>query len=591
MKLHIFVALKHILTDYDLSVLNSETEISEGEDDGLGKENLVFNSIDDRKTKQSQSSSSVNKRKLSPKTVRIGKNSKKINNRNSQNSIYGEDLLDFEGPKLIEGIKYWLYFYQITAQLNWIGKPLYVSMLYKVLILMLTAWNTTTRVVLKFYNLQIINENYRNPIFLFISCMGFMTLMGQIFITFRVNLFDLCPLYKILITPKLCFLKKEVLQVLGDRCLGSYILGLLFHTVLISMLASKDLTQFVNDFHIFSFLLDLYTNTIFIFMVVGLSHQDLYVRCAFGHWLLGLRSHLEHRFTHLHKYQRNKLRIMRAQNINLNNEQQLINLINSDEEAINKSFRDEFEGLDGNGNRNRKNFPRLITFDMIQRNLNNMDDHLEVLRSVQISSMVLLSLNAFLVNGSLFLVSYHLLADQNNFYHGFLFLLLSLECLVLIFLCYSGDRWVYYALSSFVQTVEDEYFMQSDIKNQPEIEQDNQFSIGPDNTYNEIGGMRRNLSVKSQVNNINSEEIPKSGLSAMELELEASKTVQSCRIYKAQQMLFIRKKDVLFCREFLHQFENHLATPWSKLTFITHLHMARTFVTLIAAQIIFDHEH
>lgn len=591
MKLHIFVALKHILTDYDLSVLNSETEISEGEDDGLGKENLVFNSIDDRKTKQSQSSSSVNKRKLSPKTVRIGKVSKKINNRNSQNSIYGEDLLDFEGPKLIEGIKYWLYFYQITAQLNWIGKPLYVSMLYKVLILMLTAWNTTTRVVLKFYNLQIINENYRNPIFLFISCMGFMTLMGQIFITFRVNLFDLCPLYKILITPKLCFLKKEVLQVLGDRCLGSYILGLLFHTVLISMLASKDLTQFVNDFHIFSFLLDLYTNTIFIFMVVGLSHQDLYVRCAFGHWLLGLRSHLEHRFTHLHKYQRNKLRIMRAQNINLNNEQQLINLINSDEEAINKSFRDEFEGLDGNGNRNRKNFPRLITFDMIQRNLNNMDDHLEVLRSVQISSMVLLSLNAFLVNGSLFLVSYHLLADQNNFYHGFLFLLLSLECLVLIFLCYSGDRWVYYALSSFVQTVEDEYFMQSDIKNQPEIEQDNQFSIGPDNTYNEIGGMRRNLSVKSQVNNINSEEIPKSGLSAMELELEASKTVQSCRIYKAQQMLFIRKKDVLFCREFLHQFENHLATPWSKLTFITHLHMARTFVTLIAAQIIFDHEH
>lgn len=592
-KLHIFVALKHILTDGDSTILNSETGILESDEDDDGKENFVFNSIDDRKTKQSQNCNSLNKRKLSPKTVSISKVSKKTNYKNSQISIYGEDLLDFEGPKLIEGIKYWLYFYQITAQLNWIGKPLYVSMIYKVLVLMLVAWGITNRIVLKFYSLHIINENYRNPIFLFISGMGFITLMGQIFITFRVNLFDLCPLYKILVTPKLCFLKKEILQVLGDKCLGSYILGLLFHTILISMLASKDLTQFVNDFHIFGFLLDFYSNIVFIFMIVGLSHQDLYVRTAFGHWLLALRSHLEHRFTHLHKYQRNKLRIMRAQNINSNSEQQLINLINSDEEAINKSFRDEYEaGLDGNGN--RKNFPRLITFDMIQRNLNNMDDHLEVLRSVQISSMVLLSLNAFLVNGSLFLVSYHLLADQNNFYHGFLFLLLSLECLVVVFLCYSGDRWVYYALSSFVQTVEDEYFMQSDIKNQPETQQDKRFNIGTsDNTYNEIEGIRRNSSIKSQqqVNNINCPEILKSGVSPMELELDASKTVQSCRIYKAQQMLFIRKKDVLFCREFLHQFENHLATPWSKLTFITHLHMARAFVTLIAAQIIFDHEH
>lgn len=608
-KLHICVALKHILTDGDSNILtSSETEL---EDENKG--NFHSPNLNNQKSRPSRSSNG--NKKLSPEIVEGNKFDKKKDIRRrqaesyqSQLSVYGEDLLDFEGPKLIDGIKNWLRLYQFFGQLNWIGKPLYLSIIYKILVFSLFVYCTIYRIVLKFYSLRIINENYRNPIFLFISCIGFLTLVGQIIVTLRVNLFYLCPLYKILITPKLCFVKREILEILGDRTIGVFILGLLFHTSLISMLVSKNLQQFVNDFHITGFLLDFYTNTVFIFYIVGLSHVDLYIRSAFGHWLLALKSHLEHRFTHLHKYQRQKLRQMRAQNINLVSQQQLINLINADEEAINRSFRDEYQESHSSDGKKEREIPRLITFDMIQRNLNNMDDHLEVLRSVQISSMVLLSLNAFLVNGGLFLLSYHLLADQRNFYHGFLFLLLSLECLVIIFLCYSGDRWVYYSLSSFVQTVEDEYFMQSDIKTPTEIQQQQQQKpesnqSGIDSNVDEIEFIEGNPSINfrnqlqqeasKQVNNtidpVN--EFSKPGLSPLELELAATKTVEGCKIYKAQQMLFIRKKDVLFCREFLYQFENHLATPWSKLTFITHLHMARAFVTLIAAQIIFDHEH
>lgn len=603
-KLHILVLLKHILSDGNSDILTSpemETELEDGDED---KENISLPHPNIQKIKQSRRSISfATGKKLSPEIVEINKISEKTAMRRRQAnqsrvSIYGEDLLDFEGPKLIEGIKNWLRFYQFFGQLNWIGKPLYLSIIYKFLVFALLVYCFTYRIVLKFYNLKIISEDYRNPIFLFISCIGFLTITGQVIVTLRTNLFDLCPLYKILITPKLCFVKREILVILGDGTLGIFLLALLFHTLLVSMIVSKDLQQFVNDFHLTDFLLDFYTNTVFLFYIIGLSHMDLYTRSAFGHWLLALRSHLEHRFTHSHRCQRRTLRRIKGENFDMIGQQQLINIINADEEATNRSFRDEYQGFDS-GDGSKKNFPRLITFDMIQRNLNNMDDHLEVLRSVQISSMVLLSLNAFLVNGGLFLLSYHLLADQHNFYHGFLFLLLSLECLGIIFFCYSGDRWVYYALSSFVQTVEDEYFMQSDIKTPTEIQQptSNQSgidSVGTSNN-NEIEFIERNPSINFQnelrENAASDQANNFTGFSPLELEIEASKTIESCRMYKAQQMLFIRKKDVLFCREFLHQFENHLATPWSKLTFITHLHMARTFVTLIAAQIIFDHEH
>lgn len=607
-KLHVHVALKHILSGGESKILSSDSEEEEQKVELEEIEN-VGSSSKSRVRPQDLS------KKLSPRIARRRKRSK------AQHpppvDTYGEWMLDFEGPKLIEGIKVCMTFNQIIGQLNWIGKPLYFSIFYKIAVFSLFIYCATTRFFLKFYGLRIINENYRNPIFLFIGGMGCLTLLAQVIVSIRLNLFNLCPLYKILVTPKLCFVRREILSILGDQTLVAIMLGLVLHTLITSMAVSRDLRQFVNEFHIGGFMLDCYVNGVFLSCIIGMPFTDLYVRSAFGHWLLGLKSHLEHRFAHLHRYQRRKLRLLKSQggySSSESREKAFLDL-NSSAEDVNESFRNEFIQSGTN-----KPPPRLVTFDVIQRNLNNMDDHLEVLRSVQISTMVLLTLNAFLVNGALFLLSYHLLADQHNLYHGFLFLLLSLECLTFVFLSYSGDRWVYYALSSFVQTVEDEYFMQSDIKTSTQVPNTQASgntdsdalvqSTGATSNINDadfttttttttlkdssinkrLQGHIRNLD-EEQASELNLNNISANDRSALELELESSTTVESCRIYRAQQILFIRKKDVLFCREFLHQFENHLATPWSKLTFITHLHMARAFVTLIAAQIIFDHEH
>jgi len=205
---------------------------------------------------------------------------------------------------------------------------------------------------------------------------------------------------------------------------------------------------------------------------------------------------------------------------------------------------------------------KIVTLDEIQKNLNTMDDHLEVLRSVQTSSLVLITLNAFLTNGALLLLAYNLLANKGNYYHGLLLILIAVNYTIIIFFCYIGDSWLYYALSSFVQTVEDEYFLQGgdggDISGAINSEQSQSLSRAPN-------GNRSSLPLYNYGESID--------------------------LSREHQLLLIKKKDVLFCREFLHQFENHLATPWSKLTVKVHLRIIGTFVTLIAAQIIFDHEH
>lgn len=506
----------------------------------------------------------------------------------------GDGILDFNGPKLITGVRGWLKLYQILGQINWIGLPLYISIIYKLIVFCIVNYTLTTRIMLRLLELQIMNENYKNPIFLFISCLGFISITAQVFVTLRVNMFDLCPLFKMLTTPRLCFVRVQELEKLGSRSLVFILICHVYHTILLSMLVSKDLEDFINNFYLPTFLLDLYTNMVFMYYLVGTSHLDLFIRSAFGHWLLALKSHLEHRFTYLHKHQRIKKRRDRDQLISRlagDCDVDDVNLYHLQEQQAMKEF---------NLQQRHFNNLKLITFDEIQKNLNNMDDHLEVLRSIQISSLVLLTLNAFLANGALFLISYHLLADQSNFYHGFILLLIALNTVFIIFISYSGDWWIYYALSSFVQTVEDEYFMQSDIVKTPQpssiagtnvvVNASNLLSMSIHSQHRSI-----QQSATSSTSSLNEAAVTAAAattttVSTVDRELDSlDNNIDELTSY--QQMLLIKKKDVLFCREFLHQFENHLATPWSKLNFITHLHMARAFVTLIAAQIIFDHEH
>lgn len=502
MSLHVSVWLKHIL--------DREPTLADYED----------SDSDATETTKASRQRDDQRRGENPSTDKIGN---------------GAELLDFDGPKLSHGCKNWLAFYQLVGQINFIGRPLYVSIIYKLLICSLLFYSLIFRYLLKLYNLHLIKDTFRNPIFLFISFLAAATFMAQVLVSLHVNLFDLCPLYKILTTPKLCFVKTEVQHIIGTRSLSSFLVVQLYNTLLMSMLLTRSVDDFFNQFDLFTFLLDYYFITVFAYYLVGLTQMDLYIRLAFGHWLMALKSHLEFQFTYLHSQQRRSMR----QSLAASGQMPTGNRQDSRSSEL------------------RKRPLRLITFNEVQKNLNNMDDHLEVWRSVQIGNIVLLTLNAFLANGALFLLTYHLIADQSDYYHGCILLLLSINYIVSTFMSYSGDRWLFYALSSFVQTVEDEYFMQNDIKisNTLSNQQEGSSSIGGDST-----SVQPLATLESDTNMI-------------------------------QQLLLIKKKDVLFCREFLHQFENHLATPWSKLTLKSHLHMLRTFVTLVAAQIIFDDEH
>lgn len=454
------------------------------------------------------------------------------------------EMLDFSGPKLICGYNGWLLFLQIIGQINWIGKPLYLSIIYKLIVFCIASYCLFYRLLGRLYSLTFPDGGYRNPIFIFITLAGSFTIMIQILVNVKLNLLDLCPVFKILQTPRLCFLRQDVLHKLGNQTLTVTMILHVYVAFVMNLLAAENFTELVANFSLLNFLLDCFSVGVYTYYIMGICAVDFYIRSAFGHWLMALRSHLELRFTQAHRRER---RLKRSANL----ASRAWSCCSGQSRMLLKRARADVE-LIGTKQQLEDNQPP-AAFDQIQRNLNNMDDHLEVLRSIQEVSLVGISLMTFLVNGSLFLFVYNLIANQRDYYRGSVFLVLALSYIYVTFICYFGDRWVYYALGSFVQTVEDEYFMQS-------------------NMFNEAHAG----SQSHPAQNTNSHE-----------DFGANKEL----FHDDESMLIIRKKDVLFCREFLHQFENHLATPWSQLTFKSHLHILRTFVTLMAAQIIFDHEH
>lgn len=449
----------------------------------------------------------------------------------NRNSVTGnrECLLDLSGPKLMSGLTHTLLFSKVVACINWTGYPLYVSILYKLLVFSLVTYRFTTGFIYKFMNLHIVSENFKNPIFLFIGFLAILTTVLQLLVNIRIQLFDLCPIFKILDSEKLCFVKRDVLERIGNRSVGAKFIVSIYHALLMCMLTCKNLDDFIDQFHFGTFVLDVFTIIVINYNLLGVGQLDFYIRSSFGHWLLALRDHMEHQFMYCHK----------------------------------------LHSLGGQAKTISQLGPpiRLITLDEIQRCLNNMDDHLEVMREVHTVALVLLSLNSFLGNGAIFLLTFHLFADQGDYYHGFLFLLISFNYIFFIFTCYWGDSWVKYALSSLVQSIEDEYFLQNEIK------------TGNDTEPGNVGETQKLISVGLE---------PSASSTTATIDKDG---IQEVSTETSLDVVVLKKKHVLFYREFQHQFDHHLATQWSNLTFKSHLHILRAFVTLIAAQIIFDHEH
>lgn len=557
--LYVRAVLKHVLSEpkpLDSEEDSDDTDIIEDETPSKIDLKLVNKQL-----------SEENDRVKAIKRQRMMMKKKK---RYSSSAKSGVELLDFSGPKLITGFENWLLFYKICGQINWVGKPLYLSIVYKFIALAWMSYTAARRTV-SYYELDAVKSSLKNPILIFILFLGCVAQIVQMILVFLTNLTNLSPVYKILETPKLCFLKGEVLHKLGTKSLRLYLIVGMFHSIIASMIGSRDLNQYIERFSFPAFILETYGSFVYLTYVTSILNIDLYIRSAFGHWLLALQCYLEQRFTHLHRHQRRMNRLKARQ--------RLINRTSMETSNCSNSPGDNQPDSSQASQSGSSMQQPLIAFDEIQKNLNQMDDYLELFRDVQVSCLLLISLMAFLINGSLFLLSYRLLADKKDFYHGVLFVLLGLSFLLQFLFSYFGDSWLYYALSSFAQTMEDEYFTQ------------NELIIKTSTIINNNSDSNKLLSNQAASSMIVAQMVENSPISIDDSISELADTKIYDSSDQQQQLMLIKKKDVLFCREFLHQFENHLGTPWSKLTFITHIHLLRAFVTLIAAQIIFDEEH
>ena len=429
-----------------------------------------------------------------------------------------DEMLDPSGPKMFGGVSAWLWCYQAIGQMNWLDRPLYVSLAYKLLLGLLVAYLFLFHFLLPVLEVPFLIDVIGNPAFFAVSLLAAITTVAQVLANLYINSFQLCPLMKLLTTKRLCFLSCDAQQVLGNRLLPWMIAFNIYHSIISKMATHMNLDDFIYSFNLLHLLPDLFLYIYGTYSTLGLLHIDFYVRGAFGSWLL----------------------------------------------ALSDAFKDRSR-LTAAGPR------RGVTLDEIQRCLNNMDDHLEVLRSVQTVPLALLSLSAFLTNGFFIEIAYDMLANRSNNYHGTLLAFISIDYMLLVAFCYFGDSWLYYALSKLVQTIEDEYFLQ-----------DMQLYEAESSTNHDGGGLHQQ--VDDQLLG-----------QAQRLKQVAGSTpgesVRLTRPVSNNQANSISKQNVLFCREFLHQFENHLWTPWSQLTVKKHLNMLGTFVSLIAAQIIFDREH
>jgi hypothetical protein len=567
------------------------------------------------------------------------------------------ELLDSSGPKLIHGVQRWFILYQIIGQLNWLEKPLIVSIIYKS-ILIPTCVYIVYKDMIKSMTTSKVTDEFKNPIFVFISLSAAATIILLATLTFYNNLFNWCPLFKVLTTEKLCFVRREVQDIIGNKTMPPILCFYAFNCALFRMLTTKDFQEFVNNFNIFDYIKDLFVFLCVGYHLIGMCYTDFYIRICFGVWIIAMKTNLENRFAYLQKHQRVIQRLSVKDRLSredidgtLSNRKTTRNSMVSNyststtaTSSVKNDLKDNQDGnfevlsqdsfatgttlttgtngtaLPENGcetnqkqkqansstsnsagpapsaySANRMTLDdfkakyKIDTMDEIQKNLNTMDDHLEVSRDFQNSSLVLITLSAFLTNGALLLLAYNLLANQGDYYHGFVIVLISGCYTITIFMCYIGDSWILYALESFVQTVEDEYFLQSA---NDEMDHEDMGDSSLDRTTRNVNGDNEHQTMAPISSSSSPADWPTTTTGSVLISDTGIETMPYSDLIRQNHQLFIiKKRDVLFCREFLNQFQNHLATPWSKLTVKVQLHMLRTFVTLIAAQIIFDREH
>jgi hypothetical protein len=657
LRLYLITILRPVVVGTDLFEQDEEAD-AEREEAQVQEEHKEDSALDSNATAFERSGG----KKLDERTVT---QRKKSNHRTKAKGkgLSNIQILDPSGPKLMHGFRKWFILYQLVGQLNWSGKPLIVSIIYKLILIPACVYVIYQDLIKSMVVYKVFLE-FRNPIFVFISLSALMTIILLSSLTFYNNLFYWCPIFKVLTTEKLCFVSREVQEAIGNNLLPPVMTFYIISCILFRMLTASNFEEFLDNFNILGFITDLMALLCIGAHLIGMSRADFYIRACFAVWILAMKTNLENGLAYFQRHEQVMKRYSSSkdqsyqmhidpaltrcepkssnlavsscsarmatssdtrsnQNDDRYNSCQTANpgTISHDSLATLSNsaalMNDSFESiLDqkhvspmDNAGRVQKSSSRMTldefkakyqikTMDEIQKHLNAMDDHLEVSRNFQNGSLVLITLSAFLINGSLLLLAYYLLVNQGDYFHGFVVVILVLNYKVLVFMCYIGDSCILYALESFVQTVEDEYFLQSvndDESAQEDIgsvdgglDQD-QTTSSDNNCHQTPVSTTSPVEPLSRSHLIDLTDATTPAAPIHEAGTEMTRRLDSARQYR--QLFIIKKRDVLFCREFLNQFQDHLATPWSKLSVKIQLHMVRTFATLIAALIIFDREH
>lgn len=484
----------------------------------------------------------------------------KIKSKQTYKAMIGE-MLDLRGPKLFEGCEYhWLY-YQIIGLFNWLNAPFYLSVIYKLGVIALSLGVTQKRLIIPAVTSGLFDTVSKSPMFIFLAICSLITANLGPANTIYVNMFRLAPIFDTLTTPHLCYLSKDVKFQLGDSNLLQVILFVMFNNIIRYMLVVDNFSQFLNNFSFLNFALDFLCGSVTWFFIIGTTHVDFYIRNSYGCYIWAIKFNLETRFARFHKYRTRRL--IECYRLSSKREE------TSSDTDDNTTLDEPSSGLGytffSMGVKNHKKDHKFITFDEIQKSLNSMDDHLEVLRSTQTSSLMWIEINELLIMGVFALTIYSLFADEADYYHGSILVTWSVCYFVIISASYFGDEWLSHSLAKLLQSVEDEYFLQGSHE-----DDDDEPRMVPNNFSHYI--------CPAQVSPTPEERNPAMEKLIKELDF----------LYES---LLIKRKDILFCREFLPQFEAHLATPWSRRSFKSQLNMLGTFATLITAKIVFDGEH
>lgn len=474
-----------------------------------------------------------------------------------------DSLLDMSGHPLTRGLPSERTL-RFLGLLNWPNRAIYVNIVYKCFVLAIVGIRLNCIMIHYIENNLIFTEN---PVFITTTLLFAISCTMQIIISMYIALFKQHSIRHILREKKLCFLRVNVMKLIGSKTFHSYAYLTFTHCLLIKMASGRNFYQFLDDFRIGLFMLDFFSYLIANSWIFGLGFVDFYTRCAFGHWLLALKDHLEKQFMYIEQIRINQDTISRALDFKKRRLSLKVEVANKiSPRKFSKMIHERKDLGDNRKNKldriqaGKSNQIELITIDQIQTSLNAMDDNLEILRTISSSYLLLNSLNCFLGVGILFLQAYHQLHNLGDKYHGLVNIAIACNYQLYQFVCYFGDSWLNYSLKSFVSFIEDAYH------------------INP-STYSD------------NCNNGKSKQYLNEQQYSTESIQMTSGSLQYVNQISSYGFFLPRKKHVLFLNEFKEQFKQHLGTAWVYTTLKSNIFTIRALVTLIAAQIIFDQIH